>query len=651
MSVEPSWQLLLAALAEREPDRADAVLRRVGAIARGSGKRHLAGDFPLPDVFVAAVARVGEPEELAELARNPCLTPSQLMVLVRAGGDPVVRAVFTPSESAWRDDSDPFDPYAVADDTEPTDWAGSKDPYPGARYPTPLDKAWLAIRDPECPADRAVELLEAYPLLGYSARVPRQAHDRGPSLVRLLHHGSEPWPSVTAVAPAAERALAWGALPPGELARTIRPALVSAQTLAQLARGNAKGLGTDAAVAAVVRPLLHGTVKADPGAWAALAQRLERSAGTLAEALAEAAERPAEGLAEGSGPAEGSTPDLRITASGKTRPALLFLLRCLDATDIEALLPHLDDSLADNLIQGHIPVPAALLELAHRTGHRLLLRKIAGHQHLRDEPARRIQAYEDPELDRLLAWNTSGVSSSVRREVFAGISPSGGPRRPMDERLRQMVLESPDHTEHTTIVHSGDPVLVCAALPKCRKLRRIDLIDVVRSLWDRNGTVAVEAVLTSVPDVFPKPVRTVIDHALATGSPAELDTARAKWDRSAKPGTVRTDPAAKLEQWRLPPEQRIRDHEFEANRFDRWLLPLPADVPVAVGRPAAEVLAALDWWCEDGRAPEAREALAEAVIAPLGTAPEAWAVFVQLLPDFVGTLPELATLAAAAAHE
>ncbi|WP_436774378.1 hypothetical protein [Yinghuangia sp. YIM S09857] len=623
----PPLSLPLAALAEREPAHARAVLVRLTALyGPGALAPQLAVHSPVPDAFVAVVAEAGGEEERAALACNACLTPPQLRLLVEVGGEAIVRAVFSPLEPEvthrWVSVQGEAGAGAPVDEGDPL---------------TPADLARERIRDAACTRDQALELLAAHPELTYSARVRPHYRQRSAvgtlDLAPLLHRPDRVWRSLDPLVEPAKELLSWGAVTADDLAAHLRPALVAAQALARLTRDHAPMLHDDDAANAVVRPLLHGTVKADPHAWARLADTLGTAEGTLPQALAAAAQNP--------------SPTPRIAPPARVRPALLHLLRRLEADDVAVLLPHLAEEVASDLISGNVAIPPGMLELAHATGNRALLRKIASHPHLRDEQARRLQAYEDTEFDRILAWNKAGISAAVRRDVLAGRSPNGGGRRPIDPELRQRVLAEPQHIEASTLVYCGDPALVCMALPDCRKLRRIDLIDVVLSVWERVGPEEVAGVVTSVPDAFPKAVRALVDEALARGSAEGLVEARARFDRG-KRGPAK--PRAAREPWDLPARERIREHPLPREGYDEWTRSLPPEDPVLIGRPALAALHTLRWHCRDGAGPRAREAIADGVLTVLGTDPEAWSVFAQLLPDFEGTLPELAGVCAAAVH-
>ncbi len=101
----------------------------------------------------------------------------------------------------------------------------------------------------------------------------------------------------------------------------------------------------------------------------------------------------------------------------------------------------------------------------------------------------------------------------------------------------------------------------------------------------------------------------------------------------------------------MEPARRLREYEL-AQASDGWFRSLPAGDIVRWGHPAAQALDALPTLCADGRGEEVGAALDAQVCAVMrGDGEEdAWAVFVQLVPEFAGTLPELAEVCAAAAY-
>lgn len=639
MSAKPPVHLVIAALAERDAETAGRVVRRVaGAMAPGAFAELLAVPVALSDAFVRVVAEHGAAEDVVALAGNPHLTARQLAWLLEAGGEDIRRKAFDPDQPLPFSARTLAEMRAEAEGEASPDGSDTSGAAHGGVPGNVADGAWLRIREADCGADEAVRLLAAHPEVAYTARVRADPapgwRSRHADLRPLLHDPDVPRSSSAEIAPAVESALALGAVDPAALWTRMSPALVAVQVLAKLTREHAAQFARESDADAMLRPLLARTLGTKPEAWAALAARLARAEVPLSVLLDEIASSP-----------DGATraaPTV-ITASAKVRPALLFLIRRLDIADVEAVLPHLDGDLVRDLIQGHVPIPAEVIELAHRSGHPVLLAKAAGHQHLRDAEARRFQAYEDPRLDRILAFNKAGVSAAVRREVLGGVSPGGGPRRPMDPELRQAVIDDPGSVEDSTLVYCGDPALVCAALPRVGRLRRIDQLDVLLALWERGGGQAVEGVLTSVPDGLAAPIVKKAQAALAAGTPDTLIAERAKLHARTKPPVPRP-----REEWDHPPDERVRKYPLEAQESrNQWLRFVDPEPLLAAGNPAAPALAALLRHCADGRAADVRAALDAHAVRHLGSEPEAWAVFVQLLPEFAGTVAELAQVCAA----
>ncbi|MDI2127815.1 hypothetical protein [Yinghuangia seranimata] len=646
MSWDPFVHVLVAAAAERMGDDAAPVLRRVvDALPPGSMASLAGKPVALPDAFVALAAEQGGQELLVALAGNPCLTPHQLTLLLEAGGDAVRVKAFDPARG--RDvpaDAIPVG-FALASATAvpPVDQDQRWSSPLGFAADSAVEDAWAAIRSRACRADEAVKLLGQHPVLAYTARVRTDGHDGGTrqslDLRPLLHHLDDPHQASSGLAEPASGALAVGAVTPRELVDRIRPALVATQLVARLTREHAPGLPAEADADALLRPLLAATVGADPRRWAALATRLPRETGPLPALLAAAAAEPADDPAI-------------VAPNARSRPALLFLLRRMDAASLGVLLPHLEDVRAD-LIPGDVPIRSALLELAHASGNRALLRAVARHQHLRDAEAHRLRAYDDLELDRILAFNRAGTTASLRREVFAGVVP-GGPRREPDPVLRQKAIDDPQAVESSTLAYSGDPVLVCLGLPGCHhRLRRVDQLDVVLALWERSGMDAVDQVLTSVPQAISPAVRKLVARATAAGDAEPLRTERDKLAQRAKAKPAPRAASDEDDAWRMTPAERIRAFPLglgPVRATASWTRAAdPADL-VRVARPAEEALRALAWRGSDGASDEVHTLLDTEVATPLGTDPEAWAVLVALLPEFEGTLPELAALCAAATY-
>jgi hypothetical protein len=622
---------LLPLLAGVDPAALGDVLDRIRAVVGDEVfAEALSAELPHPDPFVEVVARHLPAPARERLARDPLLTPDQLCVLIEAdgGSGDLVRAVF----------------HGPAAGPEP-----AAPPRPGAAGE--LDTARARLRSAECDAATAVALLREHPILAWTAR-----EAAGPEPHRLLHDPDAPRPSVSAVREPLLRAVEVGAVTFGEVADRTRPARVAVQWLSWLWRERDRTVPR-ARIADHLRALTTPRLGTDPYAWAAFGGALNRHRGTLGELVADAAARAAT--------ADRSTaPAFDVPAAG--RAAFAFTVRVTGPETVAALLPHLEGDLARAMLPGDQPPDPWMVDLVLATRHPALLGALADHQHLGDPDARRLAALDDRALDLVLAANTPGTTAAFRRDLLAGtVRGPEAARRPLDDDLRRWAVGAvlpngirrkgsgmPTSLEHSTLAWSGDPVLVTLGLPRCTRLRHIDQYDVLIGLWERSGPDGVTAVLTSLTAaerdaaLAPK-VRARLDEARAAGDPGVLRAERERLAARPKPRRARAPRAP--EPWELPVGERIRRVPLDRNAV-HWLPgviargDLPAADVVTHGHPAVHALAVLRRLGASRAAP-ADLAPVAGVTGCLGTRPDAWAVLVQLLPDFTGTLPELADVA------
>ncbi|MGC0416826.1 hypothetical protein [Embleya sp. AB8] len=555
----------------------------------------VADEVCLSDALVAAIATHGTAEEVVRAARNPCLTSGQLCRLIEAGGDPVVAAAFPP---------------------------GGVDE-PAGEHGSVLDRGRWEIRAGGARAERVVALLRAHPLLAHTCRRP--------GAVGVLHSPEAPVTRTEALDQVGP-ALRAGVLAPREILVRMRPARVAAQVLAVISREHAYVTG-ESAIHELLRPRIVDTLGTTPAAWAYVARHLGRFPGTLPELFAAA---------------KAHTGEAAIMVPATVRPSLVFLLRRLDADELTTVVPRLDDAAAAALLPGNVPPLTNVAEAALRCGHPALLAALAEHQSLGRHYARRLRDLGDHRVDRLLVDNRSGVTAELRREVYAG-RRTDRPRVAMDPELRIHLLEdSPFGREYDAYALSGDPALVDYALARLdgQKLRRIDWIDILLSLWERADPKVTGDILDRHADLFPDRIRTTAQAALAAEDPSALRELRARWDRGG-----RAEPP--VPEHRRPAADRLRDTPLDA--WHAWLIAavtsgeLDAEDLVRHAHPARhafEALASIDayrWAPGDPRPALARLA------KRIGANPEAWVILTGLTAEFDGTLAELADVSMAAA--
>ncbi|MYV99411.1 hypothetical protein, partial [Streptomyces sp. SID3343] len=508
------------------------------------------------------------------------------------------------------------------------------DPTP---HQDPLAAPRTALRSPGVTVEQALALVRAHPVLAHTARRP------GP--VGLLHTPAAPVTRAEALEQI-EHASVAGVLAPADVFERVRPALVSAQVMATVAREHAYRTG-EAPVHDLLRPVVRATLATDPAAWAHLARTLARHPGTLPELLTEASAARATPDASAASTAPCPQPgEIRVPAG--VRPCVVFLLRRLDADELTELVPFLDDATTAALLPGNVPPLANVAEAALRSGSPVLLDALARHQHVGQEYGARLRDLGDDALDLALVDNSSGVTTALRREIYAG-RRAGRPRVPMHPDLRVRLLEQPEYAaEYESYALSGDPALVDHALPLCKpkRLRRIDLVDILLSVWERADAGVASDILRNHAALFPAPVRTTAEAAFAADDPTPLRELRARWNRRP-----RSEPA--LPEYRRPPTDRLSTAPLDT--WFSWVVTAvvtgdldPAEIP-RLAHPARHGFGALVSVDSYHWAPSTpRPALAE-ITRRIGTNPEAWVVFNTLIPDFEGTLFELADLANAAA--
>jgi len=597
------------------------VLARLGRLpgAEVRPRREIA----LSDALVDAIAESGRLDDIEAAVLNPRLTPDQLCRLITAGGARAVAAAF-PQDSEPQDS----EPQATeAQDPEPRNHElrdpDPVDPSPAGPEPvspeSPLDASRRALREPGVTAGRVVALLRAHPVLAHTGRRP------GPAGV--LHTPDAPVSRAEALKQAGP-ALRAGVLSPSDVRDRMRPAMTAVQTLATAAREHSHGTA-GAVVRDTLRETLTAGVGAEPAAWAHVATALPRFTGTLPELLTRARTY--------TGPAA-------IAPARATRPAFSFLLRQLDADALTLLVPHLDDDTARALIPGNVVPAAHIVEVAFRSGRYALLEALAEHRYLGRTHAARIKDIGDDRLDLCLVLNDGGVTSELRREIYAGRRADRA-RAPMGDALRVHLLGTGLHSyEFESMALSGDPAVVDYALPrtKPKALRRIDRIDIVLGLWERADAGVAADILDRHRDRFPDPIGSTAAAALAAGDPTPLHALRARWYRGPKA-------APATPEHRIPPAERIRRPFVEGWH---WILgavgdgSLDADDVARHARPAEQALRALVEvdayrWAPTSSGPSLAE-----LATILGPNVEAWAVFDHLVADFDGTLFELAELAA-----
>ncbi len=457
------------------------------------------------------------------------------------------------------------------------------------------------------------------------------------------------------------------------------------------------------ALAELVAPL--GT---DPAAWLRVYAQLPRFRGTCA-VLVDGAVAHARRHPEPTWPrrAEAETP-ARMPQGA--RAALAVLLAAAPEGAAAALAPYLDPRAVQDLLRYARLAPADRDAILAAHGPRAVVWWAAARPTAEDDLGF-LLGLDDPDVNAML-FRYASIGDDERRRVLAGL-PYGtavggtGGARTRDIPVSDDLVETLSHHEIGDVrpwlllcVDSGDPGLLRIMLGRAKVYTEAARLRLLVRLWERHGPAAVEALLDET--VFPG--RRTEKHPLppsthriardALASPDGLRTLREAAEREASPDAVaayligrggavvgeRADHVA-AELGAIPWDAVLARHaakpingealEALALRPDspRELLPLlmerfslrplghalttvlgkgltPGEI-VHRAAPAAAGGALLAVGTGD-RAARLAAAGAE-LRGILGDNADAWAVAARLLPDFPGTIAELAATAAAAA--
>ncbi|NUU23017.1 MAG: hypothetical protein HOV68_16135 [Streptomycetaceae bacterium] len=566
------------------------------------------------DALVAGVLAVGVPELHQALAQCHQLTPGQIRTILRHGPDAETVAALFPGREA----DAAFSPVR---------------PLPGASALSGPAAAEAALLDRRCPGELADAILAQYPHLAYVVR------NRHQTFARVLRSVRRPL-SDSQMVEVARLGLSQGALAVEDFVEEMRPASAALYALAGMC--GERPLLRSAAGAALT-PRLVRACGADPGAWLELLSLLPVFEGTPAQLLDAVAER----RGCGDGPGEMSWP---VLSSSEARPGVsaehlsphvAFLMAQLPDRHFAALLPQLPadmrELLARDVQMSHV---GCVAESAFASGERAMLVGLARRHGITPDLIGRLVRLDDPAVNRALVVNYA-VDHDTRHAIFTGVAhgPDGG-RLPLDPELSELG----GYAERDTMIVSGDPLLAHRALMGSPALRVLEQVDVAVAVWERGGGAS----LRDVPaEAFGKTVARLVAAAIEADRPDALYEARER--HAAKVGR-----AAAQQSSRYAPEEAWSNPDWEALRAARRAVEeerMTADEAIRGIAPARHTLSALHDVAFHTYANPLDDVVSRYVHEHLDgdNRADTWAVLVQLLPEFEGTLWELLTVSSAVA--
>ncbi|MEE6259188.1 hypothetical protein [Plantactinospora sonchi] len=280
-----------------------------------------------------------------------------------------------------------------------------------------------------------------------------------------------------------------------------------------------------------LRILVRHRLGDNVAAWRSLRARLAGFTGSVPELVDEALATADHDPAGAPWPDGGDLPDPRrtVTRLPAVRSAFLTLLNAAEPTAQAALLPHLDDRTAHDLVVTGSLTPglAEWIVTAGSARDRLVL---ARRQGLEADLIERLLRFDDPEVTTSLFFQ----SLSTHRQKLAMVvgtpfQPGASGQLPMPPGLRDHLLGKRANSWTTPYsLGCGDPQVVRNVLryvgvkPGAARLR------LMAGLWRRNGPDAVRALLDEDLTVvsgqrtkrFDPPLVTLLTRLLAEPDPA-----------------------------------------------------------------------------------------------------------------------------------
>ncbi|WP_327689357.1 hypothetical protein [Streptomyces tubercidicus] len=440
---------------------------------------------------------------------------------------------------------------------------------------------------------------------------------------------------------------------------------------------------------------LLGRLGTDPVNWLTCYARMGRAGGSVAELIEDAAwaDSRAKRSTTWPRPLEAVFP---ATPPEASRAAFLSLFQCASEEAQIAVVPHFDPRAVQHLLVYGDPAPAVrdAVFAAHGVPAQAAQ---AATTALSPEKLAYLLDLDEPQVDANLFFHCR-LDDGERERMLAGRLRGGGTRDVPEELLRAMRETNLGHYRSRLIagLESGDPGVARTLVERLRLRLPAARLRLLAAVWERGGPDAVREILAM--DRFPVTFRRQTEKLL--GLPDGLERLRVRLAEEEDPaklvaflskppgygssqlhkltsegiplpwpeliaahrsGALAAAPAEDLaERPDCPREMLLAllPHAPEIGRYNSSWLQLalrrgaltPEDV-LTRAAPANRALAHLLRLLNSAERPADRQELgtrAAALTAErLGTDPETWAVCLQLLPTFAGTLTELCASAGA----
>ncbi|MFF4695585.1 hypothetical protein [Streptomyces chattanoogensis] len=437
---------------------------------------------------------------------------------------------------------------------------------------------------------------------------------------------------------------------------------------------------------------LLGRLGTDPVNWLTCYARIGRTDGSVADLIADACSTDTRRTRRTSWPRP-SAAQFPASPPENTRPAFLAMFQCASEEAQIAVVPHFDARAVQHLLIYGDPPPAVREAVVAAHGVPAQVAMAAAHG-LGDEKLEYLLDLDEPAVDALL-FHDPDLDPSERKRMLAGRLRGGGIRPVPGELLAVLDDLSVSHDRDWLLagLESGDLGVARRIVDRVRLHVPASRLRLLAAVWERGGPDAVREILAMdrLPVTLrrrteklldaPDGLERLRDRLAEEESPAKLlaylsrsalhaeeqvhrllgEGLEPPWSALAAAQKAGTLPAGLLgplvELPDCPRELLLAALTSPAVPAIDWIHDAvkggkltPTDI-LTLKAPARDALDPLRRYGDSGPDAAARQPVRERAAAlareHLAADAEAWAVCLQLLPTFAGTLPELLATAGA----